>query len=163
LSVRIILVLGSVLALPVGAQEKPKEPYSATLIPPSAQPPAGLCRVWLKDVPASQQPAPTDCRTAVRNRPATAQVIFGPSGTEGLAPKGRSGFNATRSAEQSTRTAGASSRTITPSGQAAGQTAGGTAVRTADPPSSPRASTVGTTGTPRRIEAPPSTKPPEKP
>mgnify|MGYP002778187188 CR=1 FL=1 len=46
-------------------------------IPPSARPPAGMCRIWLDNVPAEKQPAPTDCASAVRNRPANARVIFG--------------------------------------------------------------------------------------
>ena len=46
-------------------------------IPASERPPAGMCRIWLDDVPAAQQPAPTDCATAVRNRPAKGRVIFG--------------------------------------------------------------------------------------
>ena len=46
-------------------------------IPASARPPAGMCRIWLDDVPAAQQPAPTDCASAVRNRPAKGRVIFG--------------------------------------------------------------------------------------
>ena len=46
-------------------------------IPTNMRPPAGMCRVWLDDVPAAQQPAPTDCPTAVRNRPAKGRVIFG--------------------------------------------------------------------------------------
>jgi hypothetical protein len=41
------------------------------------RPPAGMCRIWLDDVPAAQQPAPTDCASAVRNRPAKGRVIFG--------------------------------------------------------------------------------------
>lgn len=46
-------------------------------VPVSERPPAGMCRIWLDDVPAAQQPAPTDCATAVRNRPAKGRVIFG--------------------------------------------------------------------------------------
>lgn len=46
-------------------------------IPVNERPPAGMCRIWLDDVPAAQQPAPTDCATAVRNRPAKGRVIFG--------------------------------------------------------------------------------------
>jgi hypothetical protein len=46
-------------------------------IPASSRPPAGMCRVWLDNVPAAQQPAPTDCASAVRNRPAKGRVIFG--------------------------------------------------------------------------------------
>ncbi len=54
-----------------GAKENDKD------IPATMRPPAGMCRVWLDDVPAAQQPAPTDCPTAVRNRPAKGRVIFG--------------------------------------------------------------------------------------
>ena len=54
-----------------GSQEKGKE------IPVSSRPPAGMCRVWLDDVPAAQQPAPTDCASAVRNRTSKGRVIFG--------------------------------------------------------------------------------------
>ena len=46
-------------------------------VPVNARPPAGMCRIWLDDVPVSQQPAPTDCGTAVRNRPPTGRVVFG--------------------------------------------------------------------------------------
>lgn len=46
-------------------------------IPASERPPAGMCRIWLDDVPSAQQPAPTDCASAVRNRPAKGRVIFG--------------------------------------------------------------------------------------
>lgn len=46
-------------------------------IPVSARPPAGMCRIWLDDVPAAQQPAPTDCASAVKNRTAKGRVIFG--------------------------------------------------------------------------------------
>ena len=46
-------------------------------IPVSARPPAGMCRLWLDDVPVAQQPAPTDCPTAVRNRTPKSRVIFG--------------------------------------------------------------------------------------
>lgn len=53
-------------------------------IPASERPPAGMCRIWLEEVPAAQQPAPTDCASAVRNRPAKGRVIFG---DDYLAPK----------------------------------------------------------------------------
>ena len=45
--------------------------------------PKGMCRIWLKDVPAAHQPAPTDCAAAVKNCPPNGRVIFGdvdPSG-----------------------------------------------------------------------------------
>lgn len=47
-------------------------------IPPAYAPPAGMCRVWLREVPAMQQPAPTDCRSALRTKPVDATVIYGP-------------------------------------------------------------------------------------
>ena len=55
----------------VAAQARGKD------IPESERPPAGMCRIWLDNVPAAQQPAPTDCASAVRNRPAKGRVIFG--------------------------------------------------------------------------------------
>ena len=78
---RVLCLAGSLAllaALPLGAQEKStKETKAASTVPQSAQPPAGLCRVWLENVPASQQPAPTDCATAIKNRPANARIVFG--------------------------------------------------------------------------------------
>jgi hypothetical protein len=47
------------------------------IVPPGFFPPAGMCRIWLNDVPPGQQPAPTDCVSAVRNRPANGKVLFG--------------------------------------------------------------------------------------
>ena len=69
-----VLLIGSVLAAPLGAQERSRP---ADSVPASAKPPAGMCRIWLPNVPANKQAAPTDCPTAVRNRPANARVIFG--------------------------------------------------------------------------------------
>src|SRR5687767_15885970 len=70
----VAVLIGAVaLGLPsaVEAQGRGKD------IPASMRPPAGMCRIWLDDVPAAQQPAPTDCPSAVRNRPAKGRVIFG--------------------------------------------------------------------------------------
>jgi hypothetical protein len=79
--VRVLCLAGSLASLaahPLGAQEKSaRETKAASNVPESAQPPAGLCRVWLDNVPASQQPAPTDCATAIKNRPASAHLLFG--------------------------------------------------------------------------------------
>ena len=74
--VRVTWVLGALVTIPLGAQDRARE-TNALAVPASAMPPAGLCRVWLKDVPAMQQPAPTDCAVAIRKRPPTAQVLFG--------------------------------------------------------------------------------------
>lgn len=62
------------------------------VVPPGFFPPAGMCRIWLNDVPASQQPAPTDCASAVRNRPANARVLFGDEqkGKKGKSDKSKS-------------------------------------------------------------------------
>ena len=69
-----VALIGTLVALPLQGQERPRP---ADSIPASAKPPAGMCRIWLPNVPASKQAAPTDCPTAVRNRPANARVIFG--------------------------------------------------------------------------------------
>jgi hypothetical protein len=63
-------------ASPLAAQAKTRASSNAD-IPKAERPPAGMCRIWLDDVPAAQQPAATDCPTAVRNRPAKGRVIFG--------------------------------------------------------------------------------------
>jgi hypothetical protein len=55
-------------------------------IPAAQRPPAGMCRIWLDNVPATSQPAPTDCASAVRNRPEHGRVIFG---DDYVAPKRR--------------------------------------------------------------------------
>jgi hypothetical protein len=47
------------------------------IVPPAFYPPAGMCRIWINQVPATQQPAPSDCASAVRNRPANGKVLFG--------------------------------------------------------------------------------------
>ncbi|GAC1415978.1 MAG: hypothetical protein NVSMB53_14770 [Gemmatimonadaceae bacterium] len=63
------------------------------IVPPGFFPPAGMCRIWINDVPAAQQPAPTDCASAVRNRPANGKVLFGddpPKGKKGKSDKSKS-------------------------------------------------------------------------
>ena len=64
-------------------------------IPAAERPPAGMCRIWLDDVPAAQQPAPTDCASAVRNRPAKGRVIFG---DDYVVPKRRDSTSKTKPA-----------------------------------------------------------------
>jgi len=58
-------------------------------VPKAYLPPAGMCRIWVDNVPAARQPAPTNCATAIRNRPPNARVIF-PAGKDGRSaqPKG---------------------------------------------------------------------------
>ena len=70
--------LAALAVLPLSGQETgTKESKAASSVPKSAQPPAGLCQVWLENVPVSQQPAPTDCATAIKNRPNNARIVFG--------------------------------------------------------------------------------------
>lgn len=75
----VLLVALAVLASPslASAQGRGNREKEKADVPAHMRPPAGMCRVWLDDVPAAQQPAPTDCPTAVRNRPAKGRVIFG--------------------------------------------------------------------------------------
>lgn len=73
----VVLLSLAVLASPSLASAQGKGTRGNKDIPANMRPPAGMCRVWLDDVPAAQQPAPTDCPTAVRNRPAKGRVIFG--------------------------------------------------------------------------------------
>ena len=82
-----LALVGTVLATsPLSAQGRGRDSDS---IPEGYKPPAGMCRIWLPNVPASKQAAPTDCATAVSNRPANARVIFGdPAPGKGRAGKG---------------------------------------------------------------------------
>jgi hypothetical protein len=57
------------------------------IVPPAFYPPAGMCRIWINQVPAAQQPAPTDCASAVRNRPANGKVLFGDQPPKGKKSK----------------------------------------------------------------------------
>src|SRR3954447_11885333 len=65
---------------PVPVKPKPQTQQGQRrdqVVPPGFLPPAGMCRIWINDVPPGQQPAPTDCASAVRNRPSNGRVIFG--------------------------------------------------------------------------------------
>jgi hypothetical protein len=75
----VLLFTLAVFASPslAGAQGRGNKSQGKDEVPVSMRPPAGMCRVWLDDVPPAQQPAVTDCPTAVRNRPAKGRVIFG--------------------------------------------------------------------------------------
>jgi hypothetical protein len=70
----VILSATTGLCAAAGAQA----PSPRVEIPRGYEPPAGMCRVWLPDVPPVQQPAPTDCRSAVRGKPVNGTVIYGP-------------------------------------------------------------------------------------
>lgn len=82
-----IVVAGSpgVLHGQAFAPRRPKEEIKLA-IPKGYMPPAGMCRIWIDDVPAGQQPAPTDCATAIKNRPTNGRVIFG---DEDVRPRGK--------------------------------------------------------------------------
>ncbi len=66
-------------ALTAPAQAQGARVRAADSLPAEYAPPAGMCRIWVDNVPAAQQPAPVDCATAVRNRPSNGRVIYGPN------------------------------------------------------------------------------------
>ena len=73
--------------------EQQQQSSREQIVPPAFYPPAGMCRIWINQVPAAQQPAPTDCASAVRNRPANGKVLFGdqpPKGKKTKTDKGNS-------------------------------------------------------------------------
>ena len=82
-----LALIGTVLAsAPLAAQGRGR---AADSVPEGFKPPAGMCRIWLPNVPPGKQAAPTDCATAVANRPANARVIFGdPAPARGKAGHG---------------------------------------------------------------------------
>lgn len=77
---RVLLMLVLALVVPSGMsaqvpkQEAPK--LKEEPVPRAYLPPAGMCRIWVDNVPAARQPAPTDCATAIRNRPPNARILF---------------------------------------------------------------------------------------
>jgi hypothetical protein len=89
-----VMVLTVMLLFPIpGASQSltPAESKSkgAEPVPKAYLPPAGMCRIWVDNVPAARQPAPTDCATAIRNKPPNARVIFPaprPGDAKGLTP-----------------------------------------------------------------------------
>jgi len=95
--VGLVLVAGAAEAQrPVPQKPKTQQTQSrGQIVPPGFFPPAGMCRIWLNDVPASQQPAPTDCASAVRNRPANAKVLFGDEPQKGKKGKSNNGKSST--------------------------------------------------------------------
>jgi hypothetical protein len=74
------LLTSAVSARVVEAQRPPVSARPSTKgdsIPREYMPPAGMCRVWIDDVPPAQQPAPTDCPTAIQKKPANGRVVYG--------------------------------------------------------------------------------------
>ena len=74
------------------SQTQQGQPRRDQIVPPGFLPPAGMCRIWINDVPPGQQPAPTDCASAVRNRPVNGKVLFGDQpqkGKKGKSDKGK--------------------------------------------------------------------------
>ena len=80
--------------IPVKSRTTPTTTQSREqIVPPAFYPPAGMCRIWINEVPAGRQAAPTDCASAVRNRPANGKVLFGdepPKGKKTKTDKGKS-------------------------------------------------------------------------
>ena len=72
----LLLFPGRATAQSLRDVEKRERPTKPAPIPKQYLPPAGMCRVWVDNVPAARQPAPTDCVKAIRNRPPNARVIF---------------------------------------------------------------------------------------
>jgi hypothetical protein len=126
---------------PVGAQQYSRRAETSD-IPKSAYPPAGLCRVWLKDVAASQQPAATDCNSAIRNHPANAKVLFGdmpgvPAATRSAPPA--SGFDGMHNSwSEVRRQGGARVRMVPPSAGGAPGTVAPSAATVTTAPASAR-------------------------
>jgi hypothetical protein len=74
--------------VPVNSRQSTTQQSSREqIVPPAFYPPAGMCRIWINQVPAGQQPAPTDCASAVRNRPANGKVLFGDQPPKGKKTK----------------------------------------------------------------------------
>jgi hypothetical protein len=147
----------SLLTVPLGAQEKAREAHTVPAIPLSALPPAGLCRVWLKDVPAGQQPAPTECATAIRHRPPTALVLFGDSHADSSRSQNPGSLkrNSALRSNDALQGASASQRALIPGSPSGARAAHGTESAPAT-----RSPTIGAGGTIRPVEPPP---PPKKP
>ena len=75
------------------SQTQQTQTHRDQIVPPGFFPPAGMCRIWINDVPPGQQPAPTNCASAVRNRPANGRVLFGddpPTKQKGKSDKSKS-------------------------------------------------------------------------
>lgn len=74
-------------AVAVSASAQQERKSYAQEIAADQRAPKGMCRIWLKDVPATQQPAATDCAAAVKNCPPNGRVIFGDTQESKTRPK----------------------------------------------------------------------------
>ena len=76
MSIRTSLTLAALVAAasPLAAQSRGA---AGDKVPRGHLPPAGMCRIWIDDVPPGRQPRPTDCATARRQVPRNARVIYG--------------------------------------------------------------------------------------
>ena len=68
----------------IAQSSKSREKEQDVAVPKAYLPPAGMCRIWVDNVPPARQPAPTSCATAIRNKPPNARVVF-PPGKDGKA------------------------------------------------------------------------------
>ena len=75
------------VAVAISASAQQEQKPASQEIPANQRPPKGMCRIWLKDVPAAQQPASTDCAAAVKNCPPNGRVIFGDTEESKTKPK----------------------------------------------------------------------------
>ena len=85
-----VLLLAVVLLPARGtAQSSSQAKEKDAPVPKAYLPPAGMCRIWVDNVPPARQPAPTSCATAIRNKPPNARVVF-PLGKDGKAAEPKS-------------------------------------------------------------------------
>jgi hypothetical protein len=100
-----VWVVAAVVGLASVADAQAQKPD----IPKDMVPPPGMCRVWIRGVPAKQQAAPTDCKTATKSKPPNADVVYGDEVKKTPAPtktvtSGGSGAGSTRGAAAQTAT-----------------------------------------------------------
>ena len=86
-----VLLFALAFLLPVRgvAQSSSQSKEKDAPVPKAYLPPAGMCRIWVDNVPPGRQPAPTSCTTAIRNKPPNARVIF-PPGKDGKSAEPKS-------------------------------------------------------------------------
>ncbi|MCU0633651.1 MAG: hypothetical protein MUE41_02155 [Gemmatimonadaceae bacterium] len=80
--IRVMVAVASVACVAHAAAAQAPRARVTDSIPAEYLPPAGLCRVWLDNVPPAQQPAPVECAIAVRSRPENGRVVYGASAND---------------------------------------------------------------------------------